>query len=326
LPHHYHHIQPPTSHPPSPEPQKGGPPCRPSSAAARRVGRRVLSPVECCLPSPGAASCRRRSPSTSSTLHPSLSNHPRSRRRTRRRCRCRPRRPNPHPRTRHHHHHHPRRRRRTHRTPQCRCNRRPHPAVSRHVAPIPLVSRCCPHPSLFAPGQSTAAHRDVDSPTSLSPVEPPSRRPRRATAAVPRPRRAKPDPPRRNSPPAISPRRPLIRRPSSPPAHQTSTLAIRSQLLSPLAARPLTDPASLLVVVSLASRPNVPCRASSPASFASSRSPPPLLRAPARVPSSVTNLVVHSLSAPSFLLSSAPAPRLRLNRPPRDYPLELHLP
>jgi hypothetical protein len=125
--------------------------------------------------------------------------------------------------------------------------------------------------------------------------------------------------------PAIHPRRCTHQTISSyRRAHQTSPTEAAGRLLAPpryllYPVQPVASPPH-----PSSSRPRRRPRLQPPLPRRAS-TPPPLLRSP-RVPTSINNLVVPSLPTLSLHPAPPPAPRLCLNRPPRDYPLELQLP
>lgn len=228
LPHHPTTPNHPQATPLLLSPQKGGPPCRPSSAAARPVGRRLLSPVECCLLSPGAVSCCRRSPSAFLTPSPIATDPPSP--------------PLPH-------------------TSLLSLSPHPLPALSHFpitlvvlaAVPCSLAAAVSPSPTVSRDLAPSLSLRDA-APTlccSLLVGPPPLAAPVMASprcaqfpsslAAAARPQQS-PSSPR---PACPSTSHLAAGHLPSPLAHQTSVLADRPQPPSPLAARPLSDPASL---------------------------------------------------------------------------------
>jgi len=303
--------------------QRRGPPRR----------RLVPSPVESC---PSCCRC---------LLSPSLSPsapHPANRCRLRRR-RCR-RRYRSRPTPTFDYRHRPRRRRRRRR---CRCRRRPRTPVLPLFSPPPKSHRLSRHhPLPLATRYRSPLHAAVEAAPYSSPRTPPRSPPLFAAMltphpAEPRPLPESPPPARPNQPPVhAEPRRthhpadPLARHPpllsDSPddllPPLRSPDVAHRSRQSPPrLSSPPRPSPVhrqSPSPELAHATPRRRRLQSSSPRRASA---PPPLVRSP-RVPSTINNLVVPPSPSLPLHPSPSPAPRLCLNHPPRDYPLELQLP
>jgi hypothetical protein len=182
-------------------------------------------------------------------------------------------------------------------------SRRPGPSCS----PSPFAAMMTPHPAESRPTSVSPPPRDRSSPPSMPSHDGPTTSPRPS-----------PDVPHRYSV--------LVRR-LPPPPRQTISLAAaltrRPPPKPPVASSTQSSP-SPVSVADLAHATPRRRRLLSPSPRRAS-SPPPLVRSP-RVPSTINNLVVPLSPSLPLHPSPSPAPRLCLNRPPRDYPLELHLP
>jgi hypothetical protein len=282
-----------------------------SSAVARQARSPLLSlsavAVHCCSLAPlhRPNRCRRRCCRSRYRSRPTLDprsrprHHPRRRRR-RRRCPCR-RPPTPaaplfwpHPRS------HRLSKRRSlplatrRRLPHIAADAAPHsPPSTLARSPPPFAAMVTPHPAESRPTSVSPPPRDPTSPPSMPSHDGPTTSPLQ--------------------PPAIHPRR---------WTHQTSSTEAAGRLLAP---RCFLDPVQPVASPPhpSSSRPRRRRRLLSPARRASD--PPPLVRSP-RVPSTINNLVVPPSPTLPLHPSSSPPTRLCLNRPPRDYPLELQLP